>query len=212
MSKLRVRAEYLDSVSSAMLNGRMASSAPAPVARHLFTVDDYHRMGEAGIFGEDDRVELIEGEIIEMSPIGSPHAARVKRLTRLLVRRLGTRAIVQVQDPVRLSQLSEPQPDLGVLKPRADFYAARHPEPADILLVVEVADSSRVFDREVKAPLYARSGIVELWVVDVIDEVVEVYRKPARGSYRDVVRVRRAQRVTMAAFPHVSFRVRDILG
>jgi Uma2 family endonuclease len=136
----------------------MASAAPAPVARHLFTVDEYHRMGEAGIFGEDDRVELIEGEIIEMSPIGSPHAARVKRLTQLLVRRLGTRAIVQVQDPVVLSQLSEPQPDLAVVKARADFYAAGHPQPTDILLVVEVADTSRVFDRNVKAPLYAPCG------------------------------------------------------
>jgi len=169
-------------------------------------------MGEAGIFGEDDRVELIEGEIIEMSPIGSPHAARVKRLNRLLVRRLGTRAIVQVQDPVLLSQLSEPQPDLGVLKPREDFYAAGHPEPSDVLLIVEVADSSRAFDRTIKAPLYARAGIVELWVVDVIDAVVDVYRKPWRGRYREVARFQRGQRVNIAAFPHFSFRVTDILG
>ena len=190
----------------------MASAAPASVARHLFTVDEYHRMGAAGIFGEDNRVELIEGEIIEMSPIGSPHAARVKRLTRLLVRRLGTRAIVQVQDPVLLSQLSEPQPDLAVVKARADFYASGHPEPADVLLIVEVADSSRVFDRNVKAPLYARAGIAELWVVDVIDEVVDVYRKPGRGRYRDVTRFCLSQRVTIAAFPHFSFRVTDILG
>src|SRR5207249_1607451 len=99
--------------------------------RHLFTVDEYHRMGEAGIFAEGKRVELIEGEIIEMSPIGSLHAARVKRLTRLLVRRLGIRAIVQVQDPVVLNRFSEPEPDLAVLKPRDDFYASGHPEPAD---------------------------------------------------------------------------------
>jgi len=190
----------------------MVSAAPAPVVRHLFTVDEYHRMGEAGIFGEDDRVELIEGEIIEMSPIGSPHAARVKRLTQLLVRRLGRRAIVQVQDPVVLSQLSEPQPDLAVVKARADFYAARHPQPPDVLLIVEVADSSRVFDRNVKAPLYARAGVPELWVVDVIDAVVDVYRKPWRGRYREATRFRRGQRMTIAAFPRFSFRVTDVLG
>lgn len=169
-------------------------------------------MGEAGIFGEGDRVELIEGEIIEMSPIGSAHAARVKRLNRLLVRRLGTRAIVQVQDPVVLSRFSEPEPDLAVLKPRADFYAARHPEAADVLLIVEVADTSRHFDRGVKAPLYARAGIRELWVIDVIDEIVEVYRKPQRGAYREMIRFSRAQRVTLAAFPPMAFRVADILG
>jgi Uma2 family endonuclease len=190
----------------------MAAPASTPVAKHRFTVDEYHRMAAAGILGEDDRVELIEGEIIEMSPIGSGHAARVKRLNRLLVRRLGDRAIVQVQDPVVLGRFSEPGPDLAVLKPRDDFYAERHPQPADTLLVVEVADSSRAFDRTVKAPLYARHGIPEMWVVDVIDQVVEIYRRPLRGAYREVARCGRTQRVTMAAFPRLSFRVADILG
>ena len=190
----------------------MGRSVSTEAVRHLFSVDDYHRMGEAGVFGEADRVELIEGEIIEMSPIGSPHAARVKRLNRLLVRRLGTRAIVQVQDPVVLSRFSEPEPDLAVLKPRVDFYAAKHPEPRDVLLIVEVADSSRVFDRTVKAPLYARTGIRELWVVDVIDEVVEVHRRPQRGVYREVGQFRHGERVTIGAFPGLSLRVIDILG
>jgi Uma2 family endonuclease len=190
----------------------MARPESAQVARHAFTVDEYHRMGETGILGEGARVELIEGEIIEMSPIGSPHAARVKRLNRLLVRRLGTKAIVQVQDPVVLNRFSEPQPDLAVLKPRGDFYAAKHPEPRDVLLVVEVADTSRAFDRTVKAPLYARTGVRELWVVDVIDEVVEVHRKAQRGAYREIERFRRGQKVVMGAFPNDSFRVTDILG
>ncbi len=190
----------------------MVTSAVVPVTRHLFTVEEFHRMGEAGVFNESDRIELIEGEVIQMGPIGSPHAARVKRLNRLLVRRLGTRAIVQVQDPVRLSPLSEPVSDLAVLKPRTDFYAAQHPEPSDVLLIVEVADSSRAFDRTVKAPLYARAGIAELWVVDVIDGVIDAHRKPARGSYRDITRFRRGQRLTIAAFPHFTFRVTDILG
>jgi Uma2 family endonuclease len=190
----------------------MVRSMSTEVARHLFTVDEYHRMGEAGIFGEDDRVELIEGEIIEMVPIGSPHASRVKRLLQLFVRRLGTQAIVQVQDPLVLDRYSEPEPDLAVLKARRDFYAARHPEPADVYLVVEVADTSRDFDREVKAPLYARSGIRELWVVDVQALVVEVYRKPERGAYREVEPHRRGERVRIAAFPQISFRVADIVG
>lgn len=169
-------------------------------------------MGETGILGEDARVELIEGEIVEMSPIGSAHAARVKRLNRLLVRRLGTRAIVQVQDPVVLNRFSELQPDLAVLKPRDDFYAAKHPESRDLLLVVEVADTSRAFDRTVKAPLYARAGVRELWVVDVIDAVVEVHSKPQRGAYREIERLSHSQRVAMEAFPKDSFRVADILG
>lgn len=190
----------------------MVRSASTQVARRLFTVDEYHRMGEAGILGEDDRVELIEGEIIEMVPTGSPHASRVKRLNQLFVLRLGTRAIVQVQDPVVLSRFSEPEPDLAVLKPRADFYAERHPEPADVLLVVEVADTSRDFDRDVKAPLYARSGIRELWVVDVRALTVEVHRRPERGAYRELTTHRRGQRVAIAAFPKVSFRVADIVG
>ena len=190
----------------------MARSPGAQVARHLFTVAESHRMGEAGIFGEDDRVELIDGEIVEMTPSGSPHASRVKRLTQLLVRRLGGRAIVQVQDPVVLGRLSEPRPDLAVLKPRADFYAARHPEPADILLIVEVADASRRFDRGVKTPLYARAGIRELWLVDLADEVIDVHRRPQRGTYREVARYRRGQRLAIGALPGCSFRVTDILG
>jgi len=190
----------------------MASRAAAQVARHLFSVDDYRRMGEAGIFDEGERVELIEGEIIEMSPIGSAHASRVKRLIQLLSRRLGHKAIVQVQDPVVLSALSEPQPDVALLRPRTDFYAARHPRPADVLLIVEVADRSRVFDRTVKAPLYARAGIRELWIVDLTDEVVEVYRRPLRGAYREVEQLRRGQRLTIAAFPQLVLRVADVLG
>jgi Uma2 family endonuclease len=190
----------------------MGAQASAPFARHRFTVEDYHRMGDAGILRQESRVELIEGEIIEMSPIGTAHASRVKRLNRLLVRRLGTHAIVQVQDPVVLDRFSEPQPDLAVLKPRGDFYAARHPEPADILLLIEVADSSRAFDRSVKVPLYARAGIPEVWVVDVIDQIVEVDRRPLRGAYADVRRCSRAERVSIEAFPRLTFRGVDILG
>jgi len=182
------------------------------VAHHRFSVAEYHRMGEAGIFKPGDRVELIEGEIIEMSPIGSSHASRVKRLNALFSRRLGKRAIIQVQDPVVLNRSSEPQPDLAVLKPRADFYAARHPQPDDTLLVVEVSDTTRDFDRKVKLPLYARTGIREVWIVDLIDETIHVHRNPVGAWYRDVTQAQRRQRVALAAFPKLMFRVRDILG
>jgi Uma2 family endonuclease len=131
--------------------------------RYRFTRADYYRMAEAGILGEGDRVELIEGEIYRMSPIGPMHAGGVDRLNRLFSRTFGDAVIVRVQNPVVLDDYSEPEPDLTLLRPRADFYTGEHPNPEDILLAVEVADSSADWDRRVKAPLYVRSGIPELW-------------------------------------------------
>ncbi len=134
----------------------------AQVARRMFTTDEFHRMAAAGILSEDDRVELIDGEIVQMSPIGSPHASCVDRLTALFVRRFGRRAIIRVRNPIVLSRHSEPQPDLAVLKLRTDFYAEKHPGPSDVLLVVEVADTSADYDRLTKVALYARAGIPEV--------------------------------------------------
>lgn len=182
------------------------------VARRAFTVDEYHRMAVAGILSEDDRVELIDGEIVRMSPIGSRHAACVDRLNALLGRRLGKRAIVRVQNPIVLGRRSEPQPDLVVLRPRADFYAAQHPGPADVLLLVEVADTSGGYDRGTKLPLYARWGIPEVWIVDVGREVVEAYRGPALRSYRTRAEMGRGRRVSAAVIPRLALRVNDILG
>ena len=122
-------------------------------------------MGQAGILGEDDRLELLEGEIVEMAPIGSRHQSVVDRLTRLFSNRVGDAAVVRVQGPVRLGDDSEPQPDLLLLRRRADFYATAHPGPEDVLLLVEVPDTSTEYDREVKLPLYARHGIAEVWLV-----------------------------------------------
>src|SRR2546426_2118990 len=135
--------------------------------KRRFTVDEYHRMAEAGIFSEDESVELLEGEIVEMTPISSRHAACVNKLTRLFTRELGERVVVSVQNPVALTETSEPQPDLALLRPRADFYAAGHPGPEDVLLMVEVADTSATSDRAVKVPLYARAGIEEVWLIDL---------------------------------------------
>ena len=156
----------------------------AEIARYSFTADEFQRMGEAGIFRQDARLELIEGEIIEMSPIGSPHAACVKLLSGLLHRFFGDTLIVGVQDPIRLNDFSEPQPDLSLLRRRVDYYRERHPTPADVLLLIEVADTTVVKDRTIKIPLYARAGIAEAWLVNIPDERVEVYSNPAGGAYQ----------------------------
>jgi len=182
----------------------------APTRR--FNVHEYHRMAVAGILTEDDRVELIAGEIVEMPPIGSRHAACVDRLTRLFSSRVGDAALVRVQNPIRLSDVSEPQPDLALLEPRADFYAAAHPGPGEVLLIVEVADTSVGYDRSVKIPLYARAGIRELWLVDLERERIEVLRQPAAGSYRTAETHRRGGRVTIEALPGLEFPVDAILG
>lgn len=156
---------------------------------HQFTVWDYHRMTEADLFHENPRVELIQGQIIDMAPIGSPHFGMVNRLTRLLVPLVSARGLVSVQNPVRLDPRSEPQPDVAILKPRADDYETGVPGPSDVLLLIEVADTSLDFDRNVKAPLYAQSGIAEYWIVNLPDRIVEVHREPAGARY---VQVRRA--------------------
>ena len=183
-----------------------------PLRKYRFTVADYHRMAHAGILGEGDRVELIDGEIIEMSPIGSRHAACVNRLTRLLVTKLGDRAVVAVQNPVRLSDLSEPQPDFAVLRPRQGAYADRHPGPADILLLIEVADTSLPVDEQVKAPLYAMAGIPELWIVDLGGRSIEVLLDPTEQGYRTAQRVRGTEAIRPFAFSDVEFVASDILA
>ena len=129
-----------------------------PLAHRRFTVDEYHRMGDAGVFHEDDHVELIEGQIVEMTPIGPEHAAGVDRVKRALARRVDDRAVVRVQDPVRLDRLAEPQPDIALLRPPIERYAHAHPAPGDLWLVIEVADTPREYDRSVKLPLYARAS------------------------------------------------------
>ena len=180
--------------------------------RRRFTVEEYHRMGQAGVFTEDDRVELIEGEIVDMTPIGSRHAASVGRLTHVFASIVGERAIVWVQNPVRLGPDSEPQPDLALLRPRADFYAQAHPGPEDVLLVVEVVDTSAEYDRTVKLPLYARSGIRAAWLVDLATGSVEISSAPTPGGYQRVRSVQRGERLTLEAFPGLELAADDLLG
>lgn len=182
------------------------------VVRHRFTVQEYHRLAEAGLFTEDDRVELIEGDILDMSPIGSRHAACVKRLIRLLDRRIGERAIVAAQDPIQLDDRSEPQPDVALLKPRSDFYAAHHPRAAEVFLIIEVAETSVDYDRAVKVPLYARFGIPEVWLVNVAEDVVEVYRTPSAEGYREMQPLPRGTRVSLEALSNLELTTDEILG
>jgi Uma2 family endonuclease len=182
------------------------------IQKRLFTCDEYETMLAAGILSEDDRVELIEGEIVQMSPIGSAHAGCVNRLNGIFSRLFQERAVVGVQNPLRLSEVSELQPDLVLLRPRADFYAASHPGPDDVLLVVEVADASLAYDRGVKAPLYARSGLAELWIVDLQGQTLEVHRRPSAGTYLEVRRYGRGDSLSLLARPQVSVAVGEILG
>jgi Uma2 family endonuclease len=182
------------------------------VSKRVFNVDEYYRMAEAGILSEDDRVELIEGEIIETSPIGRQHAASVKRITALFYQHVAQAAVISVQDPVRLSDYSEPQPDIALLRSREDFYSSGLPGPADTLLIVEVADTSLPYDRGVKLLLYARSGIPEVWLVDLSNETIEVYTQPANTGYQASHHARRGDSVVAQSIPGLTLSAEDILG
>ncbi len=180
--------------------------------RRRFTLDEYHRMGEAGILHKGDRVELIYGEIVQMSPIGPPHAAGVAALNRLLVQRVGDRAIVWPQNPVVILPDSEPQPDIVLLRPRTDGYRSGHPQPEDIFLLVEIADTSLHYDRTVKLQLYAAAGVCEVWIVGLASGVIEVYREPEGERYRRRDRVSRGGMLAPEAFPDLTLPVSEILG
>jgi Uma2 family endonuclease len=157
---------------------------PQAPARRRFDVDAYYRMAEAGVLGDPRRVELIDGEIIDMAAIGSPHAAATNRLARHFIRALHDEAaLVNVQSPLRLDAYNEPEPDLTILRPRADGYRASHPTAADVLLLVEVSETSLAYDRGVKLALYAKFRVPEVWIVDLLGGAVEVYREPKEGAY-----------------------------
>ena len=181
------------------------------IAKHVFTVTDFERMVETGILSEDDRVELIEGEIIEMSPIGKSHAACVDRLVKLLSR-LNDRVIPRVQGPIQLDDYSEPQPDLALLRPRDDFYSGSLPRPADVLLVIEVADSTLQYDRFVKLPAYARAGIPEAWLANLPQDRIEMYTEPVDGAYTVIKHATRGEVLQSSSIDELRLSVDDILG
>ena len=181
-------------------------------ARHLFTITDLEVMSKTGIFPEDARLELICGEIFEMSPIGPRHAACVRRLNNLLARQVGAEAVVDAQNPIILEDRSQPQPDLMLLQPRDDFYASGHPRPEDVLLLIEVGETSVAYDRDVKIPLYAMAGIPEVWLLDLAESVVTVYREPWEGGYRERVRYfEGGEQLRPGLVSGVSFLVGDLL-
>jgi Uma2 family endonuclease len=161
----------------------MSQTAADPPRRHRLSVADYYRMAEVGILAPDARVELIDGEIIDMAPIGSRHNATVDQLAEILKSAAGNTVIVRAQGSISLGAFSEPEPDIALLRRRADFYRAVQPGAADILLIVEVAGSSLAYDRDVKVPLYARHGIPEVWLIDLGNERLKRYLNPSRSGY-----------------------------
>ena len=185
---------------------------PVQAPRRLFTVDEFHHMARVGIFSEDDRIELLGGEIVEMTPVGRRHAGCVNYLNQIFSQVVGSAAIVSVQNPIRLDEHSEPQPDVAILRFRRDIYRDAHPGPSDVLLVVEVTETSAATDTVDKVPRYGRAAIPEVWVVDLTGRVVDVYRQPAPDGYQDHKRYSPGDRLTSTAFPTLDLPVTDVLA
>ena len=181
-------------------------AAVAPV-RHKLDVVAYHRMAEAGILREGERIELIDGDLIDMAPISQAHAGVVSALAEALLVGCAGRATVWPQNPIRLDRLSEPQPDLAVLRRRPDFYSGERPGPTDVLLVVELAYSSLRFDRTVKLRLYARAGIVELWIIDLNRRIITAYRKPTEDVYTETTRHKLGDRLALSSTPEIEMQL-----
>ncbi len=179
------------------------STLDPPVKAHKLSFEDYQRMAEAGILTEDSRVELIEGVIVEMPPIGSYHAGIVDQILRLFASQL-TSAVLRIQSPIRLGNYTEPEPDIVLLKPRNDFYKKSLPQPEDILLIIEVADSSIDYDRKIKIPLYAEHGIPEVWLIDLTLQQIEVYLEPSKDGFRKLLRPAPETALSPALVPEIT--------
>ncbi len=203
-----IRLEAGDLMAAQMTSEAEATFTKIP-AKRLFTVQEYGHMIAAGVLTEDERLELIRGEIRTMSPVGSRHAACVNRLNLFLIRTFGESVVVAIQNPIRLTNESEPQPDVALLRPRKDFYANSLPMANDVLLVVEVSDSTLEYDRNEKMTLYAQANITQLWVIDLIHELIEQYSQPLHGRYGHVVTHQRGESIT---FEQAAFAINDILG
>ena len=182
----------------------MGISADNWIKRRQITVDEYYRMAEVGLIGPDERVELINGEIIDMAPIGSDHASFVIQLNSLLVKAVQDKGFVSVQNPIRLSNRSEPEPDFAVLKPCADVYRKQLPAAADTLLIIEVSNTSERYDREIKLPLYASHGIPEVWIISIEQKTLSIYRSPTGDRYQHEQTSFTPGLVALSALPEVS--------
>jgi len=188
------------------------AAAVPPIERYRLTSAIFHEMVDKGILNEDDRLELIEGELVTMSPIGPEHMGVANQIAQILIRQLEQRAIVSIQGPIALDEFSEPQPDLALLVQRDDFYKHSLPRPADVALVIEVADSSLAYDRTIKMPLYARAGIPEAWIVNLIDRWIEVYRDPSTAGYTTLLKILSGKSIAPQAFDDVVVVVDDLLS
>ena len=212
---VRLRPDAIESVVSDKEHARSidAEAFAGPRVRRVvgLEVDDYHKLGEAGILHEDDRVELVEGMLIDLAPVGTGHAGQVNRLVNRLAPAVSGRAIVAPRNPLRLDEFSEPQPDVLLLRYRDDFCATAHPRPSDVLLLIEVADTSRAYDRDTKIPLYARYAIPEVWLIDVHDRRMKTFLEPATDGYRRILRPTATDRISPVLFPDVSVDVADLL-
>jgi len=164
----------------------MAAPAQGILQRFKFSTEAYHKMGDYGLLPENVRIELLDGEIVEMSPINSPHSGTVNRLQKILEKMLGKTHVISNQNPLHISAFSEPEPDIAVLKWRDDFYFDKHPIPEEVFLLIEVADSSFSKDQEIKMPLYAQAGIQELWIINLQAKNIEVYCMPEGKKYTQV--------------------------
>lgn len=177
----------------------------------LLTVQEYHLIAEVGIFDEDERVELLGGQIVKMAAKGTAHGAGVKRTEKLLENRLGNRVLVRLQDPVRLNNYSEPEPDIAMVIPDPLYYEDHHPTPSEIYLIIEVADTTLRTDLGIKANLYARSQIADYWVLDVNNRQLHVLREPSQDGYQSIAVLEDDASISPLQFPDISFAVRDML-
>jgi Uma2 family endonuclease len=180
--------------------------------RKLFTADDVVKMAEAGLFGDEERIELIDGEILEMTPVGDRHMMCVERATAFMTEAFGRKAIVSIQNALRLNIHNMPQPDVVVYKPRYDFYESARRTPADVLFLVEISDSTFRRDRYVKLPRFARYGIPEVWIEDLKRDLILVFRSPDGDQYRTQLTLRRGDSISPLAFPKSMFLVDDLIG
>ncbi len=179
--------------------------------KHLTDVVEWQKMGEAGIFPAESHLELINGEIIEMAPIGSNHAGHLNRLNQVLNQAILSQAIISIQNPLQLNDLSEPEPDLMLLRSNADFYRTRHPNANDVLLLIEVADSSLSYDQNQKLRLYALHQIPEYWILNLADKSIEVYRQPKTGLYEEKTTLQSGDKITLSQLQNISIKIADIL-
>jgi Uma2 family endonuclease len=189
----------------------ISSSQTVRINKRFFNIDEFHKMLSVGIFSEDDRLELIEGEIIEMTPISSRHAYYVDKITRIFFQKLSDKVGIRIQNPIKLGKYSEPQPDIALVKLPLEKYQFQHPEPEDIYLVIEVSDTSYDYDKNIKIPLYGKYGIKESWLIDINKNRIEVFRNPFKEGYKSCNIFCAKEELSPLHFPEIKIFVNEIL-